>query len=700
MNHSFSVGQRITQYRSAISIALVALLLTGCKNVVIEEPQQDSVHPDTPAEFRIAFSDTADISNLSVQLNGEEVSALFDIVDGIAYATDDDLQAFTVSGQNILAVENPTGALPTRFIIDREGPTVFVTSVVEDSTLQMTGYVEDDIGTQSLVVNGQSVTVDEDNGFSVTLPPLNQDTAFNVVTFTATDNYERESTTRYAHPTHSKESAMLPNTLGASITDYGINYIIDTIVEPLVRSLDLTSGLRNTTLASTNGSVGYARVVLNNVTHGTPSISLDTLERSGNGAMRAAVSLPFITISVTASAGIHTIITPDIPGIDMPWPIPDIPGINIPDIPGIDINIPASPRLSNVRYETTANLSLVDNALNINLADSSLILGGLDLSAFSPLNSIFNQVNFSLETVLEDFIEDAIQNELPGLIPDIIDPLWVDTASEGETSGKLFGTDVEVSTLVTQRTSFDFGLDTNIVPLSLDGVPDVLGSLYQPAALPVLDGTTPSGESYHAAIVLSETLLNQTLLAAYYNGLTHITVSATGIELGAIDGIDELPLSSDDSILLTIIPLEPSTVGFNEIDGAMLDLSLRHMEVTVSTQSGDTITPLLSAIATLNAPLDLFFNEGKNVSTRINGIPEVELRDVALGESVSLSDGLTQALVDYLIVKAVPSLTAGFDIIPLPEFSGYRIGSPSVWTTQGDPAFLVVAGDLEEVPNP
>jgi len=187
---------------------------------------------------------------------------------------------------------------------------------------------------------------------------------------------------------------------------------------------------------------------------------------------------------------------------------------------GIDLVVPASPTLSNVRYQTTANLYLVDNELDIQLTDSALFLGPFDLSAFNALNSIFSQINFSLEGVLEGFIEDAIENELPGLMLDLIAPLWVETDSQGDISGKLFGTDVDVSKLVTQDRSFDFNLDTNIVPLSLGLVPDVLGS------------------SYHAAVVVSEVLINQTLSVPMDFFFKH------GVSLSTkIEGVPEVSIS-------------------------------------------------------------------------------------------------------------------------------------------------------------
>lgn len=691
------IRKRITVHRSLLSVLLITFLLTGCKNVVIEEPQQNSIHPDTPAEFRIRFSESADLSELTVLLNGADVSDVFDVIDGFGYATDESLSEYTVSGQNVLEVENPSGALPTLFIVDREGPVAHISSVEGTSTLLLEGYVEDDIGTESLSVNGVPVTLDEENGFAIEVDKPIAGSAFDLVAFTAVDLFGRESSITYAHPALPEKSAMLPNTLSASLTEFGVNHLIDEVAEPLIDSLDLTNGLRNRVLASTNGSVGYARVVLNNVSHGTPNLSVNTLARADNGAIRTEVGVPTITISVTASAGTHPIVIPDIPGVDMPWPIPDIPPIVIPDIPGVDLVVPASPTLSNVRYQTTANLYLVDNELDIQLTDSALFLGPFDLSAFNALNSIFNQVNFSLENVLEGFIEDAIENELPGLMPDLIAPLWVETDSQGDVSGKLFGTDVEVSKLVTQDRSFDFNLDTNIVPLSPGLIPNVLGSIYHEAELPSLDGTTPSGESYHAAVVVSEVLINQTLLAAHYNGLTHVAVSADANELGGIDDIDVLSLEPTDTIVLAIAPLESTVVTLDEIDGAMLDLSVPSMEVSVYVKRGDVVSPLLTGLATLSVPMDFFFNEGVSLSTRVEGIPEVSLNSLVVSDTLQLPTGLPQALVDYLIVKVIPSLTAGIDIIPLPEFSGYRIGSPAMWLTEGNPAFLVVAGDLEQV---
>ncbi len=690
------IRKRITVHRSLLSILFVAFLLTGCKNVIIEEPQQNSVHSDTPSEFRIKFSESADLSELTVLLNGSDVSDSFEIIDGFGYATGESLNEYSVSGQNIIEVEKPSGALPTLFIIDREGPVAHITFVEGTTNLTIEGYVEDDIGIESLSVNGIPVTLDANNDFSINVEKTITNSAFDIVTFDAVDLFGRESSTTYAHPALPEKSAMLPNTLSVSLTDFGINYLIDNIAEPLIETLDLTNGLNNSELASINGSVGYASVVLNSVTHGTPNLSLDTLARAESGAIRTEVGVPTITISVTASAGTHPIITPDIPGVDLPWPLPDIPPINIPDIPGTNINVTASPTLNNVRYQTTANLFLVNNVLDVSLTDSSLLLGSFDLSAFSALNSIFSQLNFSLANVLENFIEDAIENELPGLMPDIIAPLWVETDSQGDISGKLFGTDVDVSKLITQEDSFDFTLDTNIVPLSLDGIPDALGSVYNASTLPSLDGTTPNGESYHAAVVISEALINQTLLAAHYNGLTHVTVSAEASELGGIDNIDVLSLESGDTILLSIAPLEPSAVAFDEIDGAMLDLSVPLMNVSISKKRGDVISPLLSGTATLSAPMEFFFKDGKSLSTKIEGIPEVSFSSLVIGESIQLPTGLPQALLDYLIVKTIPSLTAGIDIIPLPEFSGYRIGSPTMWLTDGNPAFLVVAGDLEK----
>ena len=659
-------------------ILLSILFLSACSEIKIETPENDSVHPDIPTEFLISFNPD-NPPDLTILLNGQDVSDLFTYSADSASASRDVLAAYTRAGTNIIEVTEPAGVLPNRFIIDVVGPVVQILHVDPTTGLVVQGYMEDAAGTVALTINGQNVTLTE-GAFNAAISEevINSELAY--VTFVAEDAFGLTSQTVFARPRGSNASAMLPNTLQAMITDNGIQFMIDRVAEPFLAGDDLTGGLTNTTIASTNGSVGKASVVLNSISYGTPAIVADPLSSNNSARVATNVRMSFFRVNVTAKASTHK--------IDMPWPIPDIPSVSI--------SASGTGTANNPNYNVTANMGLGSNGFNVNASGSSLSVSSYSVD-FSGVTSIFEPIFDLVEPLVRGFISDLISDQLEEALPGIVEPLWADlpTGTSVPIMGKNFRLDTDPTSLATPAgNSLRINLGTDIEPLNPESVPTALGSIHAPVGLPTLAKTTPGGANFHAAATVNVGALNQALLAAYHSGLIHLELPIDASELAVIDGIDSV-IGPDDEVKLMLNPISPPYVSFNDPNGALAIVGMERFDAQLASRKpGETsFTSLFATELSLAAPIDLGIL-GNSVDVAVDGIPEISIYDIELLNNTLLAASLVEAIVDFAIPKAVPALITSITTVPIPSFSGYSITLVDRWTISPEKNHVVLAGNL------
>jgi hypothetical protein len=662
----------------ALIATLFLLFLAGCSPVNIEEPQKNSVHPDVPDEFIISFT-ANQAPALMILLNGQDVTSLFAVGDGVVTASGNTLASYTRTGTNIFEVTEPGSVAPARFVIDRVGPVVQVLNVNSSAGLQVAGYLQDDIGATSLAINGTTANL-VDGAFDEVVLEDVVNNSLSWVSFDAEDAYGQLSHTVFAHPRGANQSAMLPDTLQASITDNGIQFLIDRVAEPYLSSSDLTGGLVGTVIASTNGSVGTADVTLTGLSFTPPAIVADPLASTSNARLATNVRMSRFTISVRATAATHA--------VDLPWPIPDIPSVSI-SASGTGI-------ADNPNFSVTANLSLANNQFNVSASNASLSASNYSVD-FTGITSIFEPIFDLVEPLVRGFISDLIRDQLTDRLPGIVEPLWAElpTGTDIPILGKTFNVDTNPTALASPAgVIVSMNLDTHIKAMEPVTVPQALGSIYSETALPALGNTTQSGGAYHAAAALPASALNQALLAAYYSGLTHITEAVAIGDLSAISGLDQF-IGPDDEVQFSIEPTSPAYVNLHDVNGALLQVGLERFSALVQVKKpGDAdFVGLFSAQLSLSAPLDVGVGNDA-VDVALDGIPEVTIYTTQVLNGLNIPGSLIETLIDVLVPKIIPTLAGSLASVPLPTFSGYSIALVERWLLLPDQDQVIIAGNL------
>lgn len=667
---------------TGLIVMFCIVFIAGCSPVNIEEPKKNSVHPDVPAEFIISFT-AEEAPDLTILLNGADVTGLFMVGDGVVTASGSSLASFTRSGTNVFEVTDPGSVAPARFIIDRVGPVVQILDVDTSDGLRVAGYLQDDIGASSLSINGSLAAVDQ-GAFDESIVENIVNDSLSWVAFDAEDAYGQLSRTVFAHPRGTSQSAMLPNTLQASITDNGIQFLIDRVAEPYLTSSDLTGGLVGTVIASTDGSVGYANVTLTGLSFTPPAIVADPLSSTSNARLATNVRMSRFTVSLRARAATHP--------VDLPWPIPDIPSVSI-TASGTGI-------ADNPNFSVTAALSIANNRFNVSPSNASLSVSNYSVD-FSGITSVFEPIFDLVEPLVRGFISDLIRDQLTARLPGIVEPLWANlpTGADIPILGKTFNVDTNPTALASPAgLNISMNLDTQIMAMEPVNVPRALGSIYSETSLPRLGNTTLSGSSYHAGVALPSSALNQALLAAYYSGLTHIAEAVPIGELSAISGLDQF-VGPDDEIQFSIEPTSPAYVNLNDINGALLQLGMERFTALVQVRKPDAaaFVPLFSAQLSLSAPLDVGVGNDA-VDVALDGIPEVTVYSTQVFNGLNIPGSLIETLVDVLVPRIIPTIGDSLASVPLPTFSGYSIALVERWLITPGLDQVVIAGNLV-VPN-
>ena len=209
-----------------LMFAFMALFLTACKSVTVDNPVNGEVYTDIP-DIQLSFP-SGRPDPFEVSLNGQDITSVFSVTDAGASATAASIESYILSGENLLKVVKPDTSVVS-FIYDISGPVVHVTSVTDGATLTVVGYAEDPSGVASLTANGSAVTLADDNSFTASI------TAASYIEFVAQDSLGFTSTQRYAD-----ESVVMEEAMALRINRNGLDFMVAEI-ETLLEGDDLNA---------------------------------------------------------------------------------------------------------------------------------------------------------------------------------------------------------------------------------------------------------------------------------------------------------------------------------------------------------------------------------------------------------------------------------------------------------------------------
>lgn len=633
-----------------VTLAFVALFLTACKTVTVEQPEADSVHttaPDVVLAFPNGKPDT-----LEITLNGQDITSQFAVTDSGATATGSNIASFLVDGKNALKVVKPN--TPTRFFtFDQSGPMVHIMEVTEGGSIGISGYVEDPSGIASVTVNGTSVTLDGDNNFSVSV--ANND----YVEFVSTDTNGYTRTQTYARPGVAFNDAM-----SLRVARSGLDFAVAEIEALLVSDglSDLIAGLNPILEDSFLGN----------------DITVDVLAASIDDAS--------IAFNITGSGGnfnlsgdVYDLAADFSAFIDYVWPL----GTG---------TIDGSFYLDHAGFSADATVTASGGNVNVDVNVTDLDLDAIrsDINNFPDwlLTPIYEIFEWLFEIIIEGQVESLAEDKLSEFLDAFPDSIVIDI--DGNQVKPL----VSPESVSSPSNGLNIGLGAHIYALTENG-PNQVGSAYDAAgAMPSPTTTAPGDSERDVGVIIAENTINQALAAIVESGI--LNISMTAAELPGIGDVDP----SAANVRVRLAPTSAPSIDLissQETGLGRLNFQDFYIAFDVLPEGETEFQTFLGATLDISAAADLGVTDENAIAIDFVGVPSIVIRDLDDEGSISLDEGLAQTLFDEFIPVVLPPVMNAIGAIPLPTFEGYGVNVGSLWVVDAAGDYVGLTADLIKV---
>lgn len=632
-----------------LSLAFLALFLTACKTVTVEQPTADSVHvtaPDIVLSFPSGKPDP-----LEVTLNGEDISAQFSVSETGATATGANIASYLVDGKNALKVVKPN--TPTRFFVfDQSGPMVHITSVTEGGSIGISGYVEDPSGIANVSVNSASVSLDANNSFSVSIANNN------FVEFVSTDNNGFVRTQKFARP-----NVAIGNAMALRVARSGLDFAVAEIESLLVSD-------------SLSDLISVLNPILENSFLGN-SITVDV-----NSASIDSANIDF---NITGSGGQFNL-AGDVTGL-----VADF-SAEIDPLIGWNWTIDGKFFLDRATFSADARVSASGGNVNVDVTVNSLNLDRIrsDINNFPDwlLTPIYEIFEWLFEIIIKGQVEGLAEEKLVEFLDAFPDSIVIDI--DGSQVKPLVTPEVVSS----PSNGLNIGLGAHIYALTANG-PNQIGSAYDDAgAIPTPTTTAPGDTTRDVGVVIAENTINQALAAVVESGI--LNVSLTAADLPGIGDVDP----SAGNVRVRVAPTVAPVIDLiSEQDEGLGRLTLTDFYIAfdVIRAGSSEFQTFLGATLDISAAADLGVTDDNAIAIDLIGTPTFVIRDLDDEASIIFDEGLAQALFDEFLPVVLPPIMNAIGAIPLPTFEGYGVNVGALWVVDAAGDYVGLTADLVKV---
>ncbi|PVZ63001.1 hypothetical protein [Pelagibaculum spongiae] len=644
-------------------IAVAGILATGCKPAIeIVSPEKDSVDNQQP-EFRIAFTKQIPES-FTATINGQVFDSFVLDTENLTATSVGDLSSLMNAGENTFAVEAGKSSAQRTFYYDLIGPEVHLLGV-QDGTIN--GYVYDPGNAVSVSLNGQEVTLDDDQKFSIEHQPSSR------YIFDAQDAFGNNSNVQFAEPGEQFDPA-----LAARVNAIGIEPLKNTVIRVL-QGLDFKALIGNEPVLDTTLASRY-RFYIDEMTLGN-GITANLQVLSGN-RLRLHARIP--SFSATTTARVDT------------WDPLDV-------VPPIWFNGTTS---GDIEVATDIVLNIQNGKITTSLEGLDIDVNGLKYTHpslpgwFTDFLSFFYQGFASVIIDIADGLIDARLSEaFNGILSDLV-PSDVSIPVAESCLNVAF----TAQSFNTSQGGLELGISAAFnLPQSADVVPP-LGSYFAPGQLPSqLPRMTSDGKQVQLAAVVSSNTINQVLMEAYRAGLLNINYDkASGLQIGDLISLGgSLPEDGElDVRVQTNGSAAPALIVHDQSEGgASVRLQDFTFDLQVYNKSKEKYSTLMAVTADLQLPVSVSVNDKNQLQISIEGDPQIRVVDLSNKGLIKGSTKLADSLLKQLIPMIMPDIFAlASSAIPLPALGNTKIVVKDVWNPSADnQAFLAIGIDLEPI---
>jgi hypothetical protein len=677
-------------------------LLSSCMETIftVQFPKNGQLYVDEDlVDFVINY--TTPVPKADIFLNGSSVGKEFSYGPSQARAPISKIRKYLREGSNTLAVD-PLAFGPTvTFMADTKGPDIVVTWGETNGTLvDIKGFLRDPSDVTSMNVRLVQVTgIDQQTGEVTratgspinvaiksdrTFEKLNVDVSGGVTIyhFEATDIHGHTTTKEYLADSSEISSMAISNAVRIAVGDSlveSLRPVIASAMYDTVRNvpIDVRNWCWNNPLISgppsQNPAGGFCATGQDGTTMmpGLNPVDVDI----GLGNMPTTINRLFMASNATMLLNKFKIMAND--RLDLDLVITEMT---------VDLTIDGGWLLGDINMTMTIGRTVVDSAVDVSVVNK-------------VMHTELTDSNFSLENIsvsdasiwgipiggLVDLIMPLIEGLIADLLPSIINPILEDNLQKLVIGGRVLNIDdlnmayfdyaLNVETLKTDNL-FGAGNPYDLV-VGLEMVFDLLTQ--DPNANPMLGPVYVEDpvdldlifNSYGATgtnltVAVSSNALNQAFAALYGAGLTHLTMVDGVMGYGA-DPL--LPVGTDGQTRVRLYPESPPFFTLEPLEGGLAGQSKASVGyesavLYMDINEGGVWKPQLELGVDIKIAANIV-QENEAVKLGIEGSPILNVNTVKNYTALPVTRSMLQALVDVMVVYALPALADQFVILDL-----------------------------------
>ncbi|MDX1695999.1 MAG: hypothetical protein R3208_19695 [Ketobacteraceae bacterium] len=595
-------------FRSSVLLFFLSLLAACGGDYQIIDPPKGTV-TDTPPEITVAYKERPEIMP-TVMLNGNDITALFNMAGAQASARGDAIAEYLVQGTNAIEVRSdPTVA--RQFIYDTEPPKVVVQSAQRGSLVAIRGRVVDDAGADALRVNGLEVAVDGKGNFVAEVTPADR-YLFSV-----------EDRLGYASEIEYRDYRLLyDDSLKARVNQSGLDFITRELVG-LVNALDFNELIGGTELYKS----GIFRGELTSIDLYADSFNMDP--QSGNDLALTGI---FKDVRVKLRLVNIIVIKPT-------------------------MNVDTVRMTGNVLVGVSeGNPDIVITDLNVDLQNVSFegAMGGFDKFLGGLISGLVERFEGRIGNAIKGQVNDLLSRQLAELIP---------STYELELSGKRLQMHFNLKDISTNDNSLFVGLSGGVLPLDRNTlIAEPLGPIFTSDALP-----QPKYEG-DLGIAVNTNVINQTLVAAYASGLTHLTLIGDEVSFDLPRFDAALPGTNR----LLVNPSSAPFIQLQEEGGqSSTTLDIRNLEILSQTRREGAWRQDFAVELDTSVEINVDINEDSTLAIHFVSQPRIDLLDITIGTGLTIPPEFVENLVRDEIPGIMDQVSQSLSGIRLPQLAGY-----------------------------
>lgn len=357
---------------------------------------------------------------------------------------------------------------------------------------------------------------------------------------------------------------------------------------------------------------------------------------------------------------------------------------------GCNVSIPTSP----VVADTIVDLSMVTDpqtghphvAAAVPQFDIALALSDPNFSDCGILDSVLNFIVPLFHDTVQGAIQDAINGQVAPLLQPAIEDAFNSINFQG--SMNLAGTDLNYDFYPT-----GLAIHPGVIGIIMGGHFDTTapaacidatrGSVITAGEVPNYGDTTPSGQTYDAAISVSDDILNQLVFSAWRGGLLCRTIDQMGGQpltndmLTLIGGPIERIVTPGGPMQVRIEAQDPPLITLGGANGAVATISVSNLHVDLMSDVDERLARIMRLNLGTTASVSVAVNAGQLVVTP-NFDPAQIQATVDYNELAPDANATILSLLPTLVQQLLPSLADAIPAIDLPNLDGVTVDSAEV----------------------